>query len=82
MSDLEFFFLKCNVITFSAIRSVAQPAYYVLNNPLSVEDKVDDLGVTFTSRLKFNEHTDNIARKANKLLGFLERQCKKFCNLR
>lgn len=39
-----------------------------------------DLGVTFDEKLKFNIHIDNIAGKANRMLGFVMRMTKDFTN--
>lgn len=54
--------------------------YLSLNTPLMRSSHVRDLGVTFDSHLKFNLHIDNIVTASSRMLGFILRQSRSFCN--
>ncbi len=81
-NKLELNIEKCKAIRFSSKKLLDPPTYFIKDRKLETTLSVNDLGVTFSSKLDFNIHIDNIANKANKLLGFLIRQGTIFYNLR
>ena len=68
--QLPFNIDKCKVIHYS----YNNPLYnYTLNNkPLTTDTSEKDLGVTFTSDLKFSSHIRQIISKANSRLGLIK----------
>ena len=72
---------KCNVMSFT--RKVQKITFdYELDNAILVRPEfIKDLGVTFDSKLIFNEHIQNITKAAYKSLGFVLRNCKEFLNI-
>lgn len=72
---------KCHIITFS--KSVnAMHFQYVLNGaPLSRVDSIRDLGVVFHQSLSFTVHIESIVCRANRMAGFIRRQCAEFNNV-
>ena len=72
---------KCSTITFSKSARPLDFSYTIRGVPLSRVDRVRDLGVTFHSSLSFNIHIENILSKANKMVGFIKRQCCSFTNV-
>lgn len=54
--------------------------YKIRENYLERRLEMRDLGITFDSQLNFNEHIDNICKKARRMLGFIMRVGKNFCN--
>ncbi|KAE9529167.1 hypothetical protein AGLY_011963 [Aphis glycines] len=59
----------CNVITSD---------YKLKNIKISRVNEINDLGVTFDSKLNFKLHTNNIIKKSSSKLGFIKRTCKDF----
>ena len=39
--------------------------YYIGNSKLPIVDSITDLGITYSNRLKFSSHVDNIVSKAS-----------------
>ena len=47
--------------------------YDMLGKPITVTPCVRDLGITLTTNLKFSQHCNEAAKKANRMLGFISR---------
>jgi hypothetical protein len=71
---------KCFVSSYSRIRSVKEHTYIIDQHRLERVYKFKDLGVTFDTKLNFNDHLNNIVSKALKTYGFVFRNCKDFSN--
>jgi hypothetical protein len=54
--------------------------YSVLNSNLELVSNFNDLGIIFDSKLNFSFHTELIKNKAMRILGFIKRACKHFCD--
>lgn len=74
-------FSKCHHITFSRNINTLYTSYKLSNHKLLSVSEVKDLGITYDSKLLFNQHISNISKKANQMLGFLFRTCYEFKNL-
>lgn len=85
-NSLELNVTKCSVLTYSR-RDPTLYTYRLGDAPLNRVQSVRDLGVTFDTQLKFNDHVVAICKSARKSLGFIKRQSKFFdqreviCNL-
>jgi myo-inositol-hexaphosphate 3-phosphohydrolase len=64
---------KCNVLSITRNKTPVKHAYTLHGHQLEHADKVQYLGVTIQSDLKWDSHINNITTKANKTLGFLRR---------
>lgn len=71
---------KCNMISFTRKRAVTTFNYDINGKTLRRASTVKDLGILFDSKLKFDEHIEQISCKSYKMLGFLIRCCKGFRN--
>ena len=71
---------KCKILTFTRRCTRIQVNYNINNSILSRVHSTCDLGVIFSSDLKFNEHINATAGKAVRTLGFLLRNCSEFKN--
>lgn len=80
-NDLQLNANKCYFIAFSNRIVKLQTEYILKNKKLTKVDSIKDLGITFDSRLKFDQHIDEITRKASKMLGFVMRAVNKFTNI-
>lgn len=72
---------KCSVISFTRSPCKINFDYYICKTLLTRVESVKDLGVIFDSKLSFNEHVQEICKKAFRMLGFIFRSCKYFTNI-
>lgn len=71
---------KCKVMTISRKRNIYEYQYNINDTILSRCTSTKDLGVIFDSGLSFVEHINIKAAEAQKMLGFIIRNCKLFTN--
>jgi len=71
--QMKFNISKCHIIHMSRKRHPPHYTYYMKNLPLSVVQSYPYLGVTISSDLRWREHIDGVAAKANRILGLLRR---------
>ena len=64
---------KCSFMRISRSRSPIQFKYHLKNVELQVVDSSKYLGVDISSTLSWNQHIDRTVKKANGMLGFLQR---------
>ena len=77
-NELEFQSQKCENLRISRKRFRFNRAYRIDHNEkLKCVPTQRDLGVNVTSNLLWNWHIDSISAKANRMLGFLKRNCSK-----
>ena len=71
---------KCNVISFTRRREITYQYfnYNINGHTLNRVQTIKDLGVTFDSKLTFENHIKNITTKAYKMLGFISRSLNHF----
>ena len=73
---VEFNTNKCVALQFSWKKSSVPPQEYLLNQqPINSSATQNDLGILVSNNLKWSPHIINIVAKANKMLGFLRRNC-------
>jgi ribonuclease P/MRP protein subunit RPP40 len=74
--DMKFNPSKCQVLQITR-RETPIPTQYILHNTtLQTVPSAKYLGITISHNLSWNEHIDNITKKANQTLGFLRRNIK------
>ena len=74
--DLSFHASKCAAMRFSRKTSSEQPQEYHLNQqPIPFKITQKDLGILVSESLKWSSHINNLISKANKMLGFVRRNC-------
>ena len=74
--DLNFNAKKCATLKFSRKKTPVPPQDYSLNHQLIKSCSTqNDLGILVSDNLKWSPHINNIVAKANKMLGFLRRNC-------
>ena len=71
---------KCKILSFTKNKSVVQYPYVINETLLPRPKLVKDLGVTFDSKLTFNDHVIKITNEAYKMLGLIIRLGKDFSN--
>ena len=71
--DMEFNPSKCQVVRVSRARRPIPSVYHLHGQVLEVVDHAKYLGVDISANLKWNEHIDNICKKATRSLGFVKR---------
>ena len=71
--DMEFNPSKCQVVRVSRARRPIPSVYHLHGQVLEVVDHAKYLGVDISASLKWNEHIDNICKKATRSLGFVKR---------
>lgn len=71
---------KCHVVIFSNKIVPSQQLYRINTLPLAQRSSVNDLGVIFDDKLKFDEHVNSIVKKSNSMLGFIARTTTDFQN--
>lgn len=71
---------KCKVMSYSRRKSNLVFEYELDGTVISRTTSIRDLGVTFTNRLDFSLHLNEISSKASKLLGFIYRSTREFSN--
>jgi len=72
---------KCKILSFNIKKSHVYFDYKLNNVSIEPVDSFTDLGITFDSKLCFNQHIDKITNKAFQNLGFITRTCKNFNNV-
>jgi len=70
---MKFNTLKCKYISFGNKWTPIQRVYTIHGEPLQQVSIIKYLGVTMDKRITWNEHTDRIVHKANKVRDFLYR---------
>lgn len=82
-NNLQINISKCNVISFTRKREVSLQYfnYNIRGNTLNRVCAIKDLGVTFDSKLTFENHVNNITSKAYRMLGFISRSLNHFKQL-
>jgi len=73
---------KCLILTITRQINIQAAEYKIKGIPLKRTECARDLGVLVDSRLKFDQHIENIVKKASKMLGFVIRICRKFRNVK
>ena len=74
--DLNFNAKKCVSLRFSRKKTSVPPQDYSLNQQLIKSSSTQsDLGIPVSDNLKWSLHIINIISKANRMLGFLRRNC-------
>lgn len=81
VNDLTLNIDKCKTTTFFKTRNPIIFQYRINNETLDRVDSLKDLGVTFSSDLRFTAHIENLTNRAMKLLGFMFRTLKDFNNI-
>ena len=73
-SLMSFNFDKCHVMTFGKSDGLHNYTMQKSNNPLQLNqcNEERDLGILFTPNLKFSQHINQIARKANTVIGIIK----------
>ena len=71
---------KCSVVSFTRSASPIIFDYQAGSTLLNRSHQVDDLGIRFDSKLKFDHHIQMITKKAFRSLGFIARNTKQFKN--
>ena len=71
--DMEFNPSKCQVIQITRARKPPQTNYKFHGQTLEITPHAKYLGITFTNKLDWTSHIDNITNKANNSLGFIRR---------
>lgn len=69
---------KCNSITFSRKRNIANVSIVLGDQIVEKCDRVRDLGVILDCKLTFIDHYNTIINKATNMLGFIKRFCYNF----
>ena len=67
---------KCFTMRAGRSKNKINASYKLHDQPLQRTDSVKYLGLTLTSDLKFNSHSNNVTAKAISVLGFLRRNLK------
>lgn len=73
---LNFHPQKCSIVTYSNKTQKINHDYTLNNIILKRETTVKDLGITFTDNLNFEQHRNDITKKAYKKLGMIIRYSK------
>lgn len=72
---------KCQIIRFYKIKKPTIYEYNLDKIILNSVETINDLGIIFNSKLTFISHITNIINRAMKILGFIIRITKQFCNI-
>lgn len=81
LNKLELNIDKCKVITFSRKLKTINFNYHIDGQQISRVSIMRDLGVMFDSGLSFCDHINDAVAKANRMLGFVLRQCWDFTDV-
>lgn len=73
---------KCYVSTYTRKPTKILFDYNFHNSSLIRVDSIKDLGVTFDSKLLFDQHVDIIVKKASRSLGFVFRMSSEFTSIK
>ena len=77
INELDFQPHKCENLRISRKRISFDHTYRICNIELKCISSQRNLGVLISSNLSWNKHIDTITAKANRMLGFLKRNCTK-----
>ena len=69
---------KCNFISFTRNCHIFEYDYTLKAEKIKNVDHIKDLGIIFDRKMTFSQHVENVVSKANRMLGFILRQCKEF----
>ena len=69
---------KCCVMSYEKSDRITPFVYCIDQTNLTRVSFIEDLGVTFDSRLKFDKHIEIVLSKASRMLGFVRRNTKEF----
>lgn len=72
---------KCSFIKFTRNRNSIQTSYNINGVALAEQEVVRDLGITFDTKLSFNQHIEIMCKSARRILGFVFRNSKEFKKL-
>jgi hypothetical protein len=64
---------KCEVIRITTKRNIITSSYFIHGKELNITSKGKYLGITISQNLSWNNHIDNVCRKANNTTAFLRR---------
>ena len=64
---------KCKTLCISNKKHPPQKRYLFCGVELDQVEEISYLGITFTSKLKWNHHVSSVASKATKVLGVMRR---------
>ena len=67
---------KCEVLRITLKKNIIEANYTIHNQQLQVVQKAKYLGVTIDKTLSFNDHVNNICKKANATRAFVHRNTK------
>jgi hypothetical protein len=77
-NDLSINISKCNILTFCRTRSVIIYDYLSCNSVIKRVTEFCDLGVTFDTKMCFNQHVNIVKARASSRLGMIKRWSKEF----
>ena len=63
----------CEVIRITTKRKIIPSSYFIHGKELNITSKGKYLGITISQNLSWNNHIDNVCRKANNTTAFLRR---------
>ena len=69
--DMNFNPSKCQVLHVTRLKTPIPSKYFLLNTELESVSAAKYLGVTISEDLRWGKHIDNVTKKANQTLGFL-----------
>jgi len=70
---------RCQIMAFSRARVISSFDYNLNGEPLlQTMGAIKHLGIYFDPKLKFDCHITIIAKRSNKILGFIRRNCANF----
>jgi hypothetical protein len=69
---------KCEVLRITNKRNKIMANYYIHGQQLQIVDNAKYLGLTISKNLSWNNHVNNITKKANSILAFLRRNIRNF----
>lgn len=72
-NNMKLNFSKCAVMTFGRLRDLRFFQYTLDGRPINRVFTIKDLGVTFSTDLSFNDHVQDLCKRANRMLGFINR---------
>lgn len=81
LSGTELNISKCKIISFSRKKAPILHSYFIARSILPRVELINDLGIVFDTKLRFNNHINFILAKAFKMAGFIMRRCTEFSNI-
>ena len=70
------------MLRISRKRKPSEYTYSISDAPISITDSHKDMGVVVSSNLKWSVHIADCTSKANRMLGFLRRNCAQMTDVR